>query len=170
MNSFNNALNKTLHQIYDVVDEPSKAKECVSLCSKASKQFPSVSLFSCVKALAMLRVSEEEETAFEEATRACVTVMKRIDEEENLETDFGPTVAQSLRVLSIFYKSIGDEENEYLVVQKQHEKDPGNCDILEELQNVMVKKWDLEKAKTYAVKLQRLKPHTGTGGTRARRR
>ena len=167
MNSFNNALNKTLHQIYDVVDEPSKAKECVSLCSKASKQFPSVSLFSCVKALAMLRVSEEEETAFEEATRACVTVMKRIDEEENLETDFGPTVAQSLRVLSIFYKSIGDEENEYLVVQKQHEKDPGNCDILEELQNVMVKKWDLEKAKTYAVKLQRLKPHTGTGGTRA---
>ena len=61
MNSFNNALNKTLHQIYDVVDEPSKAKECVSLCSKASKQFPSVSLFSCVKALAMLRVSEEEE-------------------------------------------------------------------------------------------------------------
>jgi len=167
MNSFNNALNKTLHQIYDVVDEPSKAKECVSLCSKASKQFPSVSLFSCVKALAMLRVSEEEETAFEEATRACVTVMKRIDEEENLETDFGPTVAQSLRVLSIFYKSIGDEENEYLVVQKQHEKDPGNCDILEDLQNVMVKKWDLEKAKTYAVKLQRLKPHTGTGGTRA---
>jgi hypothetical protein len=115
----------------------------------------------------MLRVSEEEENAFEEATRACVTVMKRIDEEENLETDFGPTVAQSLRVLSIFYKSIGDEENEYLVVQKQHEKDPGNCDILEELQNVMVKKWDLEKAKAYAVKLQRLKPHTGTGGTRA---
>lgn len=166
MNSFN-TLNKTLHQIYDVVDEPSKAKECVSLCSKASKQFPSVSLFSCVKALAMLRVSEEEENAFEEATRACVTVMKRIDEEENLETDFGPTVAQSLRVLSIFYKSIGDEENEYLVVQKQHEKDPGNCDILEELQNVMVKKWDLEKAKAYAVKLQRLKPHIGTGGTRA---
>ena len=166
MNSFNK-LNKTLHQIYDVVDEPSKAKECVSLCSKASKQFPSVSLFSCVKALAMLRVSEEEENAFEEATRACVTAMKRIDEEENLETDFGPTVAQSLRVLSIFYKSIGDEENEYLVVQKQHEKDPGNCDILEELQNVMVKKWDLEKAKAYAVKLQRLKPHIGTGGTRA---
>ena len=166
MNSFNK-LNKTLHQIYDVVDEPSKAKECVSLCSKALKQFPSVSLFSCVKALAMLRLSEEEENAFEEATRACETMMKRIDEEENLETDFGPTVAQSLRVLSIFYKSIGDEENEYLVVQKQHEKDPGNCDILEELQNVMVKKWDLEKAKAYAVKLQRLKPHIGTGGTRA---
>ena len=166
MNSFNK-LNKTLHQIYDVVDEPSKAKECVSLCSKALKSFPSVSLFSCVKALAMLRVSEEEENTFEEATRTCETMMGRIDEEENLETDFGPTVAQSLRVLSIFYKSIGDEENEYLVVQKQHEKDPGNCDILEDLQNVMVKKWDLEKAKTYAVKLQRLKPHTGTGGTRA---
>ena len=166
MNSFNK-LNKTLHQIYDVVDEPSKAKECVSLCSKALKSFPSVSLFSCVKALAMLRVSEEEENTFEEATRTCETMMKGIDAEENLATDFGPTVAQSLRVLSIFYKSIGDEENEYLVVQKQHEKDPGNCDILEELQNVMVKKWDLEKAKAYAVKLQRLKPHIGTGGTRA---
>ena len=31
----------------------------------------------------------------------------------------------------------------------------------------MVKKCDLEKAKAYAVKLQRLKPHIGTGGTRA---
>ena len=166
MNAFKNKLNKTLHQIYDVVDEPSKAKECVALCSKAAKSFPHVSLFSCVKALAMLRLSEEE-NQFEEATRTCETMMKGIDAEENLATDFGPTVAQSLRALSIFYKSIGDEEKEFLVVQKQHEKDPGNYEILEELQNVTVKKWDLEKAKAYAVKLQRLKPRNGTGGTRA---
>ena len=95
---------------------------------------------------------------------------RRIDddeeEEENVDTDFGGTVEQSLRVLNVFYKSIDDEENERRVIEKQHERDPNNVEIVEECQNMMCKTWDLEKAKMFAVKMQRAKPN-GTGGTPA---
>ena len=77
------------------------------------------------------------------------------EEEENVDTDFGGTVGRSLRVLNIFYKSIDDEENERRVIEKQHERDPNNVEIVEECQNMTCKTWDLEKAKMFAVKMQR---------------
>ena len=164
-NSSLRALNATLHQIYDIVDEPSKAKKVHDLCVDAAKKFPNVSVISSVRALSLLRLSNRrgEEGKFDEAVSLCEGALRSVDSEENLETDFGPTVSQSLRVLNIFYKSIGDEEKEFLVVQKQHECDPDNEEILEELQSVTCKTWDLESAKAYAVKLQRLKP-PGTVG------
>ncbi len=184
------SLNATLDAIYRIVDDPSKAAECVDACVDAAKAFPNVaSIFWSVQALATLRLSssssngrrdeghhrDEEEDTFEEATTLAERAMRRIiiiddddgeEEEENVDTDFGATVEQSLRVLNVFYKSIDDEENERRVIEKQHERDPNNVEIVEECQNMMCKTWDLEKAKMFAVKMQRAKPN-GTGGTRA---
>ena len=60
------SLNATLDAIYRIVDDPSKAAECVDACVDAAKAFPNVaSIFWSVQALATLRLSSDK---FEAAT------------------------------------------------------------------------------------------------------